>query len=78
MRQLTIPTYFAYLEDLSLDDLNLELETANQELKEAQTDVKNASSYGGFEKALKVARRRHSAATEEVKYIRLAIKEKTK
>lgn len=66
----TIP---AYLEDLPLDILEQELETAQKELKVATKEELNASAYGGFTAKIKIARRKKSVATEAIKFIRLEL-----
>lgn len=72
----TLPAYFNYLEDLPLALLEQELETANKDLKEATKEVSSAASYGGFEKQLKIGRRKKSAATEAIKYIKQVLTER--
>lgn len=72
----TLPSYFNYLEDIPLALIEHELETAQTDLKEATKDVANASSYGGFPSKLKIAKRRKSAATEALKYVKQVIKDR--
>ena len=74
--QITLPPYFDYLTELPIADLEAELETATKELKEAQAEYVNSSSYGGFKAKQKIALRRKSAASELIKYIKIALKER--
>lgn len=76
MKTQTLPTYFDYLTELPIADLEAEVEPANQELKEAQAEYINVSSYGGFPAQQKIALRRKRAASELIKYLKIAIRER--
>ncbi len=76
MKSLTIPVYYEYLQELTVAELEAELITANEEYKTAHAAYVSASSYGGFKAQQKIATRQKSAATELIKYIKVAIKEK--
>lgn len=76
MKTNTLPAYYAYLEDLNIPLLEHELETAQKDLKEATKEELSASSYGGFPAKIKIARRKKSAATEAIKYIKQVLKDR--
>lgn len=78
MSQLTISSYYSYLEDLPLVELELELTNATADLTQAQGDYRNASTFGGFPAKQKQASRAKSAASQSIKFIKQAIKEKSK
>lgn len=76
MKSLTIPVFYEYLMELTLAELEQELETAQAEYTEAHKAYVSASSYGGFKAAQRIATRAKSAANESIKYIKQAIKER--